>query len=63
MVDEDGPTIAGSFYEELVRGPDGTPSLEPDVTKSAQALHMAVKKLRVQNVSFRRWVPFVHMGK
>jgi len=63
-MDEDGPTIADTFYEELFSGgPDGRPALKPDMTKSALALHLAVKKLRSQSVSFRRWVPFIHMGK
>jgi hypothetical protein len=52
MADKDGPTIAGTFYQELFCGPDGTPVLQPDTTKSAQALHAAVKKLCSQNVSF-----------
>ena len=64
MMDEDGPTIADRFYEELFSGgPDGKPALKPDMTTSALALHLAVKKLRSQGVSFRRWVPFIHMGK
>ncbi|KIK04823.1 hypothetical protein K443DRAFT_92380 [Laccaria amethystina LaAM-08-1] len=65
MMDKDGPTIADTFYKELFSGgPDGRPALEPDMTKSALALHLAVKKLRSQpDVSFRRWVPFIHMGK
>ena len=64
MSDEDGPIIADAFYEELFRrGPDAKPVLEPDTTKSAQALHDAVKKLRSQNASFVRWIPFIHIGK
>ncbi|EDR04924.1 uncharacterized protein LACBIDRAFT_303808 [Laccaria bicolor S238N-H82] len=64
MIDEDGPTIVDTFYEELCSGGlDGRPALKPDMTKSALALHLAVKKLRSQGVSFRRWVPFIHMGK
>ncbi|PPQ86284.1 hypothetical protein CVT25_005505 [Psilocybe cyanescens] len=63
MMDRDGPTIADAFYRELFRGPEGKPAREPDVTKSAYALHIAVKELRSRNVSFRRWVPFIHMGK
>ena len=64
MMDKDGPTIVDTFYEELFSGgPDGRPTLTPDMTKSALALHLAVKKLRSQGVSFRRWVPFIHMGK
>ncbi|PPQ93379.1 hypothetical protein CVT25_007088 [Psilocybe cyanescens] len=63
MMDRDGPTIADAFYREIFRGPDGKLAGEPDVTKSAYALHIAVKELRSRNVSFRRWVPFIHMGK
>ncbi|KDR68260.1 hypothetical protein GALMADRAFT_78835 [Galerina marginata CBS 339.88] len=63
MRDEDGPVIADTFYQELFRGPDGKPTQEPDVSKSAYALHLAVKKLRAEKVSFVRWVPFIHMGK
>ena len=64
MMDQDGPTIVDTFYEELfVRDPDGRPALKPDMTRSALALHLAVKKLRSQGISFYRWVPFIHMGK
>ena len=63
-MDEDGPTIADTFYEKLfIGGPDGRPALKPDMTKYSLALHLAVKKLRLQGVSFRHWVPFIHMGK
>jgi len=60
-MDEDGPTIADRFYEDIFRGPDEK-LLEPDITRSAQAIHVSVKKLRSQNVSFKCWVPFIHMG-
>ncbi|KDR69060.1 hypothetical protein GALMADRAFT_77866, partial [Galerina marginata CBS 339.88] len=63
MMDEDGPVVADAFYEELFRDPDGKPAPEPDTSKSAYALHLAIKKLRAKNVSFNRWVPFIHMGK
>ena len=63
MKDQDGPTIADAFYEELFHDLDGKPAHEPDMTKSALALHLAVKKLRSQNVSFCRWVPFIHLGR
>ena len=63
-MDEDGPAIVDTFYKELFcGGPDGRPALKPDMTKSALALHLAVKKLRSRGVPFRRWVPFIHMGK
>jgi len=63
MMDEDGPTIADTFYQEIFQGPDGKPALQPDTSKSAQALHIAIKKLRSNNIPFHRWVPFIHMGK
>lgn len=63
MADRDGPTIADAFYEELFRGVDGGPTHLPDVTKSARALDISVKKLRSEGVEFRRWVPFIHLGK
>ena len=44
-MDKDGPTIADIFYEGIFQGPDGKPALEPDTSKSAQALHIAIKKL------------------
>ena len=62
-MDQKGPTIADAFYEELFRDPNGKLTLVPDTTKSAQALHIAVKKLCSHNVPFRRWVPFIRMGK
>ena len=41
-MDKDGPTIADNFYEDIYiyifRGPDGKPSLESDITRSAQEL-------------------------
>ena len=63
IADKDGPIIADAFYEELFRGTDLKPALEADTTKSAQALHDAVKKLRSQNASFGRWIPFINIGK
>ncbi|KAJ6630294.1 CHAT domain-containing protein, partial [Mycena sp. CBHHK59/15] len=48
MYDPDGPEIAEAFYGHLFRN-------------SAEALHLAVAKLR-KTVPFARWVPFVHYG-
>ncbi|KAJ7242667.1 CHAT domain-containing protein [Mycena rebaudengoi] len=65
MNDEDGPQIADTFYEHLFRGCDlgANPPALPDLTKAAEALHFAVKKLRKESgMSFKRWVPFVHYG-
>ncbi|KDR73338.1 hypothetical protein GALMADRAFT_1341890, partial [Galerina marginata CBS 339.88] len=61
--DKDGPTIADAFYEQIFRGAGGQPGSSVDTGKYPQALHIAVKKLRSTGVSFRRWVPFIHMGK
>ena len=66
MVDSDGPKIADTFYSHLfqpttVIGADA-PSLYPNTTEAARALHFAVAKLRKENAPFIRWVPFIHLG-
>ncbi|PPR04356.1 hypothetical protein CVT26_004224, partial [Gymnopilus dilepis] len=63
MWDVDGPVIADAFYKELFTGPDGSRLEVPDTSKSAKALWVAVNELRAKGVEFRRWVPFIHMGK
>jgi hypothetical protein len=63
MADEDGPKITGSFYRHLFRNNDGCSSNVPDTTQAALALHLAVKQLRDEGCSFRRWVPFIHIGQ
>ncbi|KAJ6526886.1 tetratricopeptide repeat-containing protein [Mycena vulgaris] len=65
MNDEDGPKIADTFYEYLFRdcGSNSVPSVVPDLTQAAEALHLAVAKLRKEpGMTFKRWVPFVHYG-
>ncbi|KAJ7090002.1 CHAT domain-containing protein [Mycena epipterygia] len=65
MADPDGPKIAETFYEELFKGcdADANPPILPDLTNAAEALHIAVTKLRADpNIPFSRWVPFVHYG-
>jgi len=58
--DDDAPHVVDSFYGHLFR--DGFTS-HLDTTEAARALHFAVKKLRTEkNCSFRRWVPFIHLG-
>jgi hypothetical protein len=62
--DEDGPKVADSFYEYLFRGvsSDSTRT-HPDTLDAAKSLHLAVSKLRAEKgCSFKRWVPFIHMG-
>jgi hypothetical protein len=65
IFDEDGPKIADSFYKHLFREvPSATnDAIRPDTTQAARSLHYAVAKLRSENVSFARWLPFVHMGR
>lgn len=65
MADADGPGVADAFYEHLFRNADTSPSspVLPDLTEAAESLHIALKKVRRNpNVSFMRWVPFVHYG-
>jgi hypothetical protein len=59
MHDEDGPKVADIFYSQIF----GTQcELYPDSTKAAAALDLAVSTLREEGSSFRRWVPFIHLG-
>ncbi|KAJ7642502.1 CHAT domain-containing protein [Mycena polygramma] len=65
MDDRDGPNIADMFYEQLFKhcDPAADPPMFPDLTQTAKALHLAVAKLRKDpDISFKRWVPFVHYG-
>jgi CHAT domain-containing protein len=56
--DKDAPVVADHVYSELFS------DTEPDSTKSALALHHAVKSLRqkVGDLAFLSWVPFIHVG-
>ena len=64
MADADGPVVAEEFYRHLFEHEEGIADedFQPDISKSAWALHWAVKRLRDDNVPFVRWVPFVHYG-
>ncbi|KAF8512788.1 CHAT domain-containing protein [Gautieria morchelliformis] len=63
--DEDGPKVADAFYEYLFRdnSSNAEDTFPPDTTQAARALHVAVAKLRAEGVSFKRWVPFIHLGR
>lgn len=64
IADADGPTIADAFYEKLFQlGFDRDPTSCLDVGESVQALDTAIRVLRSKGVEFRRWVPFIHLGK
>ncbi|KAJ7231539.1 TPR-like protein [Mycena rebaudengoi] len=57
--DNDAPQVAGDVYAHLLE------TSPPDPTRAAQALHLAVQKLREQpgsRKSFLHWVPFIHFG-
>lgn len=60
IADVDGPKIADTFYHNLFKR---TASSGPDTSQAARALHIAVARLRSENVSFVRWVPFIHLGR
>ncbi|KAF8180263.1 CHAT domain-containing protein [Mycena galopus ATCC 62051] len=63
--DFDGPKVADTFYEHLFKDydPNTIPPVLPDLTKAAEALHLAVAKLRKEpGMTFKRWVPFIHYG-
>jgi hypothetical protein len=55
-MDNDAPQVAGDVYAHLL---DESP---PDPMRAAEALHLAVRKLREQPKSFLCWVPFIHFG-
>jgi CHAT domain-containing protein len=57
MDDRDGPLVAKLFYSHLLRG-----GHQPQATDAAEALHLAVQELKRRNVSYERWIPFIHMG-
>jgi len=65
IADVDGPKVADSFYENLFKehGSFATDDSGPDTVQAARVLHLAVAKLRSENVSFLRWVPFIHLGR
>jgi CHAT domain-containing protein len=59
IMDNDAPGVANDAYDHLLAA---TP---PDPTRAAEALHLAVRKLREQSggkKSFLHWVPFIHFG-
>ncbi|KAJ7440863.1 TPR-like protein [Mycena latifolia] len=61
IMDADGPRVASDVYTHLFK------TSPPDSTRAAEALHLAVRKLRDSDhaggtKSFSRWVPFIHVG-
>ncbi|KAJ7058733.1 CHAT domain-containing protein, partial [Mycena amicta] len=61
--DDDGPTLTAAFYNHLFNKATTSSAEVPNLLGTAEALHIAVKKLRENpEVTFTRWVPFVHYG-
>ncbi|KAJ7122211.1 CHAT domain-containing protein [Mycena epipterygia] len=59
IMDDDAPQVAADVYEHLFE------TSPPDPTRAAEALHLAVRKLREGSggkKSFFHWVPFIHIG-
>ncbi|KAJ7463369.1 CHAT domain-containing protein [Mycena latifolia] len=61
IMDDDGPRVATDVYTHLFK------TSPPDSTMAAEALHLAVRKLRDSDRAggtqlFSRWVPFIHVG-
>jgi hypothetical protein len=62
IMDNDAPQVATDVYEHLLK------TSPPDPTRAAEALHLAVAKLREctdsegNKKSFFDWVPFIHLG-
>jgi hypothetical protein len=56
MTDKDGPAVAGAVYEALFQDEVF------DLNAVPYALDDAVRDLREQKVSAKRWAVFVHMG-
>ncbi|KAJ7921718.1 CHAT domain-containing protein [Mycena leptocephala] len=59
IMDNDAPQVASDVYAHLL---EASP---PNPMRAAEALHLAIQKLREQpggKKSFLRWVPFIHFG-
>jgi hypothetical protein len=56
MNDDDGPTIAESFYERLYEGETITADAIP------RALDHATRTLRERGAPPERWATFMHIG-
>ena len=57
MRDSDGPKLAESVYQQLFSN-----GRSAKVTETAEALQVAVQKLRDGGAQFQHWVPFIHIG-
>jgi CHAT domain-containing protein len=56
--DDLAPEVADEFYRHIARN-----GRRPEATEAAEALHIAVQKLRrKENVPLTAWIPYVHLG-
>ncbi|KAJ7694572.1 CHAT domain-containing protein, partial [Mycena rosella] len=64
MMDEDGPIIAEGVYGHLFNEArlQKLKTPHPKVADTAEALQIAVRKLRDSGVPYERWMPFIHIG-
>ncbi|KAJ7057000.1 CHAT domain-containing protein [Mycena amicta] len=56
MDDQDGPLVAEVVYSHLFLHE------HPTSNSAAEALHIAIKRLRSNRVPYERWIQFIHMG-
>ncbi|KAJ7124221.1 CHAT domain-containing protein [Mycena epipterygia] len=59
IMDNDAPQLAADVYAHLFK------TSPPDPTRAAEALHLAVRRLREESLgkkSLFNWVPFIHVG-
>ncbi|KAF7358386.1 hypothetical protein MVEN_00888700 [Mycena venus] len=59
IMDTDAPQVSGDVYDYIFK------TSPPDSTRAAEALHIAIRKLREgsgETKSFSHWVPFIHVG-
>lgn len=56
MNDQDGPVVAQTVYQELVKGD------LLDLEEVPYMLDLAVQKLRSKGLPPHRWAPYIHIG-
>ncbi|KAJ7838981.1 hypothetical protein B0H13DRAFT_2102518 [Mycena leptocephala] len=59
IMDNDAPQVASDVYEHLLK------LSPPDPARAAEALHLAIRKLREESggyKSFSHWIPLIHIG-
>ncbi|KEP44956.1 CHAT domain protein [Rhizoctonia solani 123E] len=59
MEDKDGPIICEEFYKGLLEGDEKV----FQYSKTGEALHRAVRKLKESGAHVLRWASFVHIGR